>query len=365
MPQILFDHQKFTTQRYGGISRYFANLLQGIDQTSDITYQLGLLYSRNYYLRDQPMPAAGKMAGKLLSAKERYLYKLNQWYSKQLLEKQAFDIFHPTYYDPYFLPNLRKPLVVTVHDLTYERLPEYFWAQDPLTHQKRLNVERADAIIAISKATRDDLLDCYDVDPAKVHVIYHGIDPESPVNSAPINGLPAEYLLYVGDRSGYKNFYLFMQAFRQLTTQYPDLHVILVGGGNLAVAEIEYIRRAGLTDRVRHLNASDAGLTYLYQHAQLFVYPSLYEGFGLPILEAFLAGCPMLLSDTACFREVASQAAAYFHPTSLDDLVASLKALLDDSARRAALVEAGKIRLQYFPLKTSVRNTLDLYKSLC
>lgn len=365
MPHVLFDHQKFTTQRYGGISRYFANLLHGIDQTDDMTYQLGLLYSRNHYIRHHPLPGAGRAAGKLLAAKERYLYKANQWYSKQLVDRQAYDVFHPTYYDPYFLGTLRKPLVVTIHDLTYERMPEYFWAQDPLTRQKRLNIERADAIIAISKATRDDLVNCYGVDPARIRVIYHGIDSQTPVVSEPVADLPANYLLYVGDRSGYKNFYLFMRAFQQLAARYTDLHVVLVGGGNLAVAEQEYILRAGLTDRVRHINASDATLTYLYQQAQLFVYPSLYEGFGLPILEAFVAGCPVLLSDTACFREVAATAAAYFQPTALDDLVATTDALLTNSTRRATLVEAGHKRLSDFPLDASVRQTLDLYKSLC
>lgn len=364
MTRVLFDHQKFTTQRYGGISRYFANLLQGIDQTNDLSYQLGLLYSRNHYIQHQPLPALGQTVGKLLATKASLLYTFNQRYSKQLVDKQAYDVFHPTYYDPYFLDTLRKPLVVTIHDLTYEQMPEYFWAQDPLTRQKRLNIDRADAIIAISNATRDDLINCYEVDPAKIHVIYHGIDSQAPVRSEPVANLPAHYLLYVGDRSGYKNFYLFMKAFRELANRYPDLHVVLVGGGNLAVAEEEYILRAGLTDRVRHLNASDANLTYLYQQAQLFVYPSLYEGFGLPILEAFLAGCPMLLSDTACFREVAGDAAVFFEPTSLDDLIGQTEALLNDTTRRAALVEAGKKRLQDFPLDVSVRQTLDLYKSL-
>ncbi|WP_332369578.1 glycosyltransferase family 1 protein [Spirosoma telluris] len=279
-------------------------------------------------------------------------------------EKGNFDVFHPTYYDPYFLKLLKKPLVITIHDLTYERLPEYFWAQDPLTQQKRLNIERADAIIAISQTTRKDLLHFFNVDPAKVSTIYHGIDLDTPLQFEPVANLPERYVLFVGDRSGYKNFYLFMNAIHPLMLDMPDLNVILTGGGNVAVADQEFLLRLGLTNRVRHINATDEQLNFLYQNTQLFVYPSLYEGFGLPILEAFKAKCPILLSDTECFKEVAQDAAVYFKATDLDDLTSKLSSTLADSALRAQLVEQGTKRLKNFPLQKSIDQTLDVYRSI-
>jgi len=364
MTKLFIDHQKFSTQKYGGISRYFANIIQGIKHSSDFTYQLGVMHSKNHYLKNEPLPIKGKLSDRVLNRNERYDYRLNQLYCKRLLEKNDFDVFHPTYYDPYFLKYLKKPLVVTIHDMTYERLPEYFWAQDPLTQQKRLNVERADAIIAISNTTRNDLLSFFDIDPAKVSVIYHGIDIETPLTLQSVPSLPEQYVLFVGDRSGYKNFYLFMNAMQQIMHRFPDLHVILTGGGKLEVADREFLHRLRLSERVRHINATDEQLNYLYQNAQLFVYPSLYEGFGLPILEAFKAGCPILLSDTECFREVATDAAVYFNPTSIDDLIYNLETLLNDSALKAQLVERGTRRLTDFPLQKSIDQTLDVYRAV-
>ena len=204
----------------------------------------------------------------------------------------------------------------------------------------------------------------FDVDPKKVSVIYHGIDLDAPLLTEPVADLPEQYVLFVGDRSGYKNFYLFLNAIRPLLLDMPDLSVVLAGGGPMHVADREFIQRLGLANRIRHINATDGELTYLYQNAQLFVYPSLYEGFGLPILEAFKAQCPMLLSDTECFREVADDAAVYFKSTDLNDLTSKLSSTLADSALRAKLVERGNERLKQFPLQRSIDQTLDVYHTL-
>lgn len=362
--KVFIDHQKFTTQKYGGISRYFANIIEGIKQSDSITYQLGVLHAKNHYIKNEPLALKGALSDKILSRSEKADYLLNQYYCERLLGKSEFDVFHPTYYDPYFFKQLKKPLVVTIHDLTYERLPEYFWAKDPLTYQKRLNIERADAIIAISNTTRNDLLHFFDVDPAKVSVIYHGIDIETPLQFAPIANLPERYVLFVGDRSGYKNFYLFMNAIKPLLLGDPGLQVILTGGGRIEIADEEFLKRLALTDRVRHINATDEQLNSLYRNAQLFVYPSLYEGFGLPILEAYKAGCPILLSDTECFREVADDAAVFFKATDQDDLTSKLSSTLANTELRADLVKRGTKRLADFPLKKSIDATLDVYKSL-
>lgn len=364
MTNVFIDHQKFSTQRYGGISRYFVSLIDGIRSSADVSCKVGVLHSQNYYLQNEHLPLNNLLAGPLINLKATLSYRINEFYCRQLLNRQNFDVFHPTYYSTYFLKMLRKPLVVTIHDMTYERYPEYFWAHDPLTYQKRRNIERADAIIAISNSTRNDLIHFFDVDPAKIHVIYHGIETNSPAKSRPIANIPQNYLLYVGDRNGYKNFYFFLRAFKRLQTRYPDLHVILTGGGSLGIAEREYIYRLSLSNRVRHLNSTDEELAFLYQNARCFVYPSLYEGFGLPILEAFRANCATVLSDIVCFREVAGNAAAYFDPTQLDDLVSAIDTVLTDTEWRQQLIRAGAERQGLFPITASVQRTLELYKSL-
>jgi len=367
MLKVFFDHQKFSTQRYGGISRYFATLIDSIRRDPAFGYQTGVVYSHNHYLPDHPGMLNHPLAKRLLASSlvRNRLYALNQANCIRLLKENAFEVFHPTYYDPYFLPYLKKPLVITIHDMTYERLPEYFWAQDPLSQQKRLNIERADLIIAISESTKRDLLDLYpQQNPDTIRVIHHGIELTAPLAVTPLPDVPNDYLLFVGDRSGYKNFYLLLEAFRILAVRYPELHLVLAGGGDLAIAEREAIRRYNLDERITHHHVTDAELNALYQNAALFIYPSLYEGFGLPILEAFRAGCPILLSDTACFREIAGEAAAFFESRSLDDLLDRIQSLLDDTAQRQALIEKGRTRLLDFPIEACVQKTLALYQSL-
>nr|MBC7613293.1 glycosyltransferase family 4 protein [Pseudopedobacter sp.] len=365
MLKIFFDHQKFSTQKYGGISRYFANIIDEIKKNESFDYQLGVLNSINQYIKKEHQPLNNALGNRFLNTSSGSTrFKVNKWYCEYLLKKNNFDVFHPTYYDPYFIKYLKKPLVTTIHDMTYERLPEYFWVMDPLTTEKRLSVERADKIIVISQTTKKDLLKYIDTDESKIEVIYHGIDTETPLEFSEVNNLPENYLLFVGDRSGYKNFYLFLNAYEQLSKKYQDLHLVLTGGGNLIGADVEIINRLKLKDKIHHYNVSDEQLNYLYKNALLFIYPSLHEGFGLPILEAFKAKCPILLSDTDCFREIAQDATAFFSPHSREDLIFQIEKMISDNSLREDFVKKGGNRLLDFPIEKSVQETLDLYKKL-
>lgn len=364
MTKVFFDHQKFNTQKYGGISRYFANILNEVENRPDFEYKLGVLLSDNYYLKNsfQPLFQPSEL-GIFSKVSEKKAYQLNRLYCEYLLKANKFHVFHPTYYDPYFINKVKRPVVITIHDMIHERLPQYFWSEDTLTNQKRQNIERADKIIAISETTKRDLLNFSKADPGKISVIYHGID-DSDLNFKPVEGLPSSYLLYVGERGGYKNFHLFLKAFKQLEVRHPELKVILTGGGEPGISEKEFIKNLGLENKLSHINVTDEELNYLYLKALLFVYPSLHEGFGYPILEAFKAGCPVVLSDTECFREIAADAAAYFSPLECDSLVQVVEDLLSDTAGRNLLIGKGTNRVKDFPLDTSVSKTLNIYKTL-
>lgn len=363
--KIFFDHQKFSTQKYGGISRYFANIIDEIKKTDGFEYLLGVLNSNNHYLKNEPQILKNAPLRSFLNAGSGMrTFKTNEWYCNYLLKQNDFDVFHPTYYDPYFIKNLKKPFVTTIHDMTYERLPEYFWVMDPLTTQKRLSVERADKIIAISETTKKDLLKYIDTDENKVEVIYHGIDIQTPLVYKEVEKLPENFLLFVGDRSGYKNFYLLLNTFEKFSKLNPDIHLVLTGGGILVGADVEIIKRLKLQHKVHHYNVSDEQLNFLYSNAVLFIYPSLHEGFGLPILEAFKAKCPMLLSDTDCFKEIAQDGASFFSAYSADDLYSKIEQLVTSKTEREKLVENGSKRLLDFPIEKSVKETLALYKTL-
>ena len=365
MLKILFDHQKFSTQRYGGISRYFANIVQDIKTKSDFGYQIGCLYSPNHYIKNEPQLLANSLGKALLDSKYgTKAYKINQQYCKYLMAKGDYDILHPTYYDPYFIERNTKPVVVTVHDMTHERLPEYFWAEDRLTHNKRLNIDAADKIIAISETTKIDLINYSNVDPSKIEVIYHGIDLDTPLVYEAVPDLPVSYFLYVGDRSGYKNFYRFLYAFKRLSDRYPEIEMLLTGGGAVAIADNELITRLNLQQKVKHVNVTDEQLNYLYSNALAFVYPSLHEGFGLPILEAFKAQCPVILSDTPCFLEIGADAVDYFSTYDEDSLLIAMEKMLTDETHRKERIAQGLKRLRDFPIEKSLNETYGVYQSL-
>lgn len=365
MPKVLFDHQKFTTQRYGGISRYFANIIKYIETDADFTSELGIMYCQNHYLNSNSN-SFDELMNKLLKNQKltRKLYQVNQAYSQFLVKKNHFDIFHPTYYDSYFIGDIKKPFVTTIHDMTYEKLPEYFWAHDELTRNKRLHVINADAIIAISETTKSDLMEYHNVSESKISVIYHGIDPDIPLVFDPIPDLPKEFLLYVGDRSGYKNFFRFINVFKKIVKKFPDYKLILTGGGSLGTAEKEYLLRLKLQNSVRHVNVTDAELNTLYNNTKLFIYPSLHEGFGLPILEAFKANCPVLLSNTPCFKEIGKDAVNYFEPYSEEDLEFQITKMLDHPEIGNKLILAGRKRMLDFPMDRSINETIALYSNL-
>ncbi len=360
--KICYDHQIFTTQKAGGISRYFKYLINGVRETPEDDYILSALYSENMYLEKHDLPSViGNF--KFLFNSQKKILKRNKSYSKKVIKQNNFDIFHPTYFDPYYLPLIKKPTVVTVHDMTYEALPHLFPADDPTPYYKRMVMEKADKLIAISEKTKVDILKFTNVSENKIEVIYHGMDLISPVY-ADVENLPKNYILYVGGRWSYKNFFFFIDAFEQIAKKYPDISLVLAGGGNLAYGDSEYLYRKKLSDRVMHINPTDEQLNTLYHKAQCFVYPSSYEGFGFPILEAFNNDCPVLLNNNDCFKEIAAEGALYFEDNNLESLIFFLDKILEDKNLAQNLVTLGKEKLTQYPIQACIDKTLNLYHSL-
>lgn len=280
-----------------------------------------------------------------------------------LLNSVHTDIFHPSYYDPYFINGIEKPLVVTVHDMIYENFPNLFSPNEPTAYYKRLHIERADRIIAVSNKTKEDILKHYSLDESKITVVHHGIDLKAPLSYQKIADLPKNYVLYVGGRYGYKNFELLVQAFSIVSTKYDDLKLV-VAGNPFGIAEQELLLRNKLSNKVISYVASDEQLNTLYKNALFFVYPSIYEGFGISILEAYKNGCPVLLSNASCFPEVAGEAAAYFETFSVESLIHQMDLLLGSLTYRKKLVQKGNERLQDYPICYCVENTAAVYRML-
>ncbi|RZJ49550.1 MAG: glycosyltransferase family 1 protein [Flavobacterium sp.] len=360
--KVLFDHQMFSRQRYGGISRYFANIYQSIQNSENIQANISVLHTKNHYIENFP-GILNNWAGNVLLSKPSRNYKWNKQYSKYLVSKNNFDVFHPTYFNPYFLKHLKKPFVLTIHDMIYEALPHYFPSNDALPYHKRLLMERAEKIIAISEVTKVDILKYSNINEDKIQVIHHGIDLDN-LNYQDVSNLPENYILFVGDREKYKNFHLLAEAFKAVSLKNPHIKLVLAGGGAITFGDSEFLRRHNILEKTIQISATDEQLNTIYKKAICFVYPSLYEGFGLPILEAFKNDCPVLLSNCSCFEEIARDAAQYFDGQSLPSLVSKLELIIESASTREKLVIKGREKLLAYPIDKCISKTIDVYKSI-
>jgi glycosyltransferase involved in cell wall biosynthesis len=363
MLNILFDHQTFSMQYYGGISRYFANIQHTIEQQNDVRSDISILRSNNHYIQDFPAPLNNAL-GKILLNKQKRCFKWNKLYSSYRLKKNDYDVLHPTYYNPYFLKYTRKPYVITVHDMIHELYPEFFEPGDEFVKYKRLCVENAAHIIAISSSTKEDLKNILGIDDSRISVVHHGYSPELSVSAnlqQPTQ--TSDYLLYVGDRRGYKNFSRFVTAIVPLLEKNSSIKLICAGGGPLQSAEQELLLRLKIQSRVMQASVSDSELSALYRGAMAFIYPSLYEGFGLPILEAFQNKCPIIASDNACFREIGKDALAYFDPLDMHNMLITIERVIDSKKEKETLVEKGLQLLQNFSMDDCMNKTIAVYRN--
>jgi glycosyltransferase involved in cell wall biosynthesis len=284
--KILFDHQKFSLQRYGGISRYFANLNKGLNAQPGISSKIAALYSENEYVKNEPFILNNSLGKKFLAGKSNKIYKWNRRYSRWSVRLGNYDIFHPTYYDPDFLKDIKKPYVVTVHDMVYELYPQNFSDAVEVIAKKKAIITQANAIIAISQYTKRDILRIFPELEPKIHVVHHGYILGDEKSGAVIQ-TPQNFILFVGQRWHYKNFEGFIKAISPLLAQDANLNLVCAGGGKFTIEEEALLTQLKVNKQCIQLNVTDAELKQLYQKAQLFVYPSQQEGFGLPILEAF------------------------------------------------------------------------------
>jgi len=357
--KILVDYQTFFVQKYGGISRYHATINKYINELEqEHTSTILTAGCDNEYINP-----GGYHYLKHLNRKGGYrlLKTINQKLTQ--LKVSNFDVFHPTYNDPYFLQfkNL-PPYIVTMHDL----IPEMHHLTGKELHaiNKKKIVEKAAGIIAISEATKTDFLNIYNYPEHKVHVIHHGY-PEyfEKYKDTSLNNDKIPFILFVGLRSDYKNFSFFLTAFSKL----PNNHgvQIRVVGALQTADEYELINTLGIKDSIVFENfVSEKELSALYNQALCFVFPSLIEGFGMPLLEAFISRCPVICTDIPIFKEIAADAAFYFEARELDSLTFAMERVINDSHLRDLLVKKGISRLKQFNWKSSALATLAAYKTI-
>lgn len=359
--KILFDHQTFSIQRYGGISRYFVNLNAGLNNLPGVSSEIATLYSENEYLKNYRVPFNNKLGKKLFTGHFNRIYRWNRRYCELKIRLNNFDIFHPTYYDPYFIADLKKPFVLTVHDMIHELMPNQFPDNDKVVAQKRQMITSADAIIAISEYTKGDIIKFYPQVAGKIKVIHHGYSFKA-YQPEPVRH--GKFILYVGERPFYKNFPNFVKAIAPLLNADKDLQLICTGGGAFSATEQGLLSSLNISGQCRQINVTDQQIQQLYHEALVFVFPSFIEGFGLPLLEAFNAGCPVAASNASCFPEIGGDAVAYFDPHDVESIQKIIAAILTDTDKRDDYIAKGRERLKLFSIDKQVEQTVKVYREL-
>jgi len=348
--KVTLDSIVLGLQPFGGVSNYWCRLIKFLDQSDEINSHIILPKSIKTVEYSKEFHTRSSRQTEMLPVKvSRYL---------DVKDKNSSDIFHTSYF--------RAPLsrssknVVTVYDFIYER---YGTGLSRKVHswQKKRSIHLADAVLCISQATRNDVLKYYpNINPSKVHVTYLGVDrnnffPNPLENKADFENV----VLFIGNRVPHKRFDLAVKAL--IENQELILGIV---GPPLEVEEVAFLD-SQIGNRWRYLSrVSLSGLRQLYSSVFAFIYPSDYEGFGLPILEAMACGCPVITANTSSLPEVGGSAALYALEQTSDFYSKALQQLFNSSSIRQNKIIEGFAQIQNFTWENTFEKTISIYSSL-
>jgi glycosyltransferase involved in cell wall biosynthesis len=375
--RVAFDHQAFCLQKLGGISRYYCRLAEALQHHANDSIAIFAPLYRNLYLRTATkeivhgypiLDYPAKTAGFMVSA--------NDWVAKYSIKRWRPDIVHETYFSASGTAPTACPTVLTVFDMipelavgcgTVGAKPPSFDANFK-TSKKYAAIMRADHVICISQHTRLDLINLFQVPAVKLSVTYLGcdvVDSEDVFENYRMGTQPRPYLLYVGDRQGYKNFENLLRAISSAPRLIKEFDLIAFGGGKFSEHEQSLIRALGFNrDQVRQQPGDDLALNLAYRGAAALVYPSAYEGFGLPPLEAMARNCPVISSNTSSMPEVIGNAGEYFDPQVLDSISGAIEAVVFSKDRTQQLVRLGRERVRLFTWQRCAQETRAVYQAV-
>lgn len=362
---IIYSHHIFSCQIYGGISRYFVNLISSLDSRDGVNPLLiAPLYINNYLDR---IHDSSSFVGFHVPKLNRYIpFLLNSINNIVLHTSSSFfspDIFHLTYYTSGRTPYQKSLTVLTVYDMIHELYPNLFSQKDITSKLKYKSVSNADHIITISHNTKSDLVRLFNINPNKISVVHLGFSPLPDTCDSALVKDP--YILYVGQRSRHKNFRRLVQAFKSSSFLVNNFKLCCFGGGSFSVDEMSFIKSGlDIQNSILHFTGPDTILSNLYKHASLFVYPSIYEGFGLPPLEALSLNCPVVASNTSSIPEVLGKSAHYFDPLSIDSISSAILDVVNSPSLQNKLMLASTSVLQKFTWDNCTSGTFDVYQSL-
>lgn len=374
--KIGFDAKR-VFHNFRGLGNYGRNLLEGLEKYSpEHEYYLYTPIMRderafdwkrkhpNFHVKE-PSGLVGKKFGSLWRS-----FMLNRE-----LERDHIDLYHGLSHElPNGIEKLNIKKVVTIHDLIYLKFPEYFPLIDRKVYDKKFRhaCRVADKVVAICQQTRDDLLEHFNLDNQKIEVCYQSChhrfyklwEKEKKEEVRKLYDLPEKYLLFVGAIEARKNV---LGLVRALASSKHDLPLVIVGDGSVAHKKelMQTIHALGLDSRVFiRSNVASNDLPGIYQNAAIFVFPSFYEGFGIPIIEAQFSEVPVITSHGSCFPETAGAGALFIEPHHADSITEGIDRILDDAQLAQSLVHEGRKHVEKFHNANTTKAIVDLYHSL-
>ena len=361
--RVLFDSEIFEQQIRGGISRYIIELLLAMQRLPAVSAHLLAPLHISEMLSESELEPLG-FSWRATRIPRRLRQTVNRCIDIPVLNSCPHDVVHATYYDRWVRPLAASRLVVTVHDMIHELHPKSFRVDDGTAKRKRKAVLAADHVICVSASTQRDLCALLPVALEKTSVVHHGVTVLDQMVEEPFfAGRP--YLLFVGHRGGYKNFLGLLRAFSTSARLQQDFQIIAFGGGAFSEGEREAISTlVGNAAMVRHVGGDDLLLHRLYLGAHCLVYPSLYEGFGMPVLEAMALSCPVVLCRSSSLPEVAGSAGEYFDAERVDGMCAAIERVVYSVDHRQNLIRLGQERSRTFTWNRAAESTLAVYRGL-
>lgn len=364
--KLLIDPEIFFYGRCGMV-RYYSALFQEL-QSREIDIEIPLIFSGSDFIEGKFQSIENLK--KIIPARfgwNKIVRVLNKVSKKRYYQKikegnyDALFITSPVFEDTFFsfLPDNKKTMMV-VHDTMRCVLgPDGLY--DPAgSNADRLAylVDHVSTVFAISNQTKEDILSLTPIEEDHIKVVHTGNLLSLHLEKKPPITLPERYLLFVGDRTGRKNFRYFIRSIATwLREDQEDLKIVCTGQSNKW--ELALLKKLGVEDKIIYIDSPDDILVYLYRHAVALIFPSLYEGFGLPVLEAMSLGCPVITSTTGALQEVGGDAVVYVDPTIATSILEGVKSIVEDPAKRQALSVKGLTQAKKFTLS----NMADIFEN--
>jgi glycosyltransferase involved in cell wall biosynthesis len=293
---------------------------------------------------------------------------------KKDIRKQEIEVFHGLSNElPVGIENLGIKTIVTVHDLIFLRYPEYYKPVDRMIYRRKFEraCKKADKIIAVSECTKRDIVTFFGIPETKIEVVYQGCHPDfrkkvSATTKTTVGhkyNLPSRFVLYVGSIEARKNLLLIVKALKHIPT---DIHLVAIGKSTSYQSEVaKYALEAGTKSRLHILNNVPFGdLPAIYQSASLFVYPSFFEGFGIPIIEALSSEIPVIAATGSCLEEAGGADSVYINPDDDIEPAEKIMEILTDESLKKKMIAAGKIHMERFDEKRIAEQLIHIYQSI-